>query len=118
MFGFTSMSGNYNSRCVDYFEGDGFAISTARVTDSTHPFETAVGHPEYNNGKWVIVELYDSHESAKSGHAQWVSKMTNGKLPESLIDVSGADIALLADAVSTKSEIESWRTKVRQPKST
>lgn len=58
------MAAPYEQRKVARFEKDGFMVDTAAVNDSEHPFETAVEHPNYNDGKMVIVEEYDSKEEA------------------------------------------------------
>ena len=93
--GFTSMRDNYEERKVDAYETEELFISTAMVTDADVPYETAVGHPAYNKGKLVIVETYDTKELAQVGHDRWVEKMTGNELPESLIDVSRAELAVL-----------------------
>ncbi len=110
MFGF-EMAGNYDSRKVDRFEDGPMFVSTAMVTDSEKPYETAICHPEYNNGKIVIVETYDSRKAAQNGHARWVSKMTASELPETITDASGAFVASLADAFGS----ENSRIKKRTP---
>jgi hypothetical protein len=103
-----SMVGNYEDRKVGRFddEATGLVVSTARVSDSDRPYETAIGHPGYNDGKYVIVEMYDTHEEAEAGHARWVGAMTGGDLPKSLRDVSEAEIAKLVDAASPE---DGWR---------
>lgn len=107
MFEFFAMMGNYEDRKVARHESNGMIVDTAAVTDSAQPFETAVSHPSYNGGKWVIVELYDTKELAKTGHKKWVKKMTKGKLPKSLRDVSTASIANMRDLVGGAD----WRKK-------
>lgn len=107
MFGFLSMMENYADRKVDRYEKGKLFVSTARVTDSSKPFETAVSHPNYDGGKIVIVELYDTLKGAQAGHKKWVRTMTAKKLPKSLRDVSTADVAAFCDAVNG----EKWRKK-------
>ena len=103
---FLSMADNYEERKVErYQEGDVF-VSTAAVDDSSYPFETAVAHPEYNDGAIVIVENYDDRASAETGHNRWVKTMTADDLPDELVDIGGADIATMLDAVS---EDDTWR---------
>ena len=88
MFEFLSMMGNYESRKVDRYNGpDGFYISTAAVNDSDHHYETAVAHPQFNDGKLIIVEMYDTKAEAQAGHTKWVQTMTAKTLPKSLADV-------------------------------
>ena len=106
LFDFFSMISNYEERKIDRFEKDELTVDTCSVTDSDKPYETAVEHPHYNNGKWVIVETYDTKEAAQRGHNKWVKKMTGKKLPASLKDVSSAEVAKLADVFS-----KDWRNK-------
>ena len=74
MFEFLMDMGNYEDRKIARTEySDDFFISTCRVSDGSHPFETAVCHPEYNYGKHVIVEFYDSEEDAEQGTDSAVS---------------------------------------------
>lgn len=109
MFGFLSMAGNYEYRKVARYEKDGLRVSTARVTDSAHDFETAVAHPAYNEGEIVIVEMYDTKEEAVLGHSRWVKRMTARKLPAQLKDVSTARVAEMCDILGN----DSWRNKRR-----
>lgn len=82
----------------DVFGRQGLIIDTAGgMSDSLHPYETAVGHPEYNNGEWVIVEAYDTEEDARNGHEKWVKTMTGDSLPNELKDVSTATLARMLD---------------------
>lgn len=106
MFGdIFGMIGNYEARKVDRFEGeDGFFISTAEVTDSPRPFETAVAHPNYYDGEILIVECYDTREEAQTGHDLWVEKMTADVLPESLTDVGESGIAQLVEGLGLDRE--------------
>lgn len=112
MFDFFSMADNYEERKVARYDGkNGLCVDTALVTDSEKDYETGITHPSYNEGSWVIVELYDTEEEAKAGHDIWVKRMTGKKLPGQLKDVSSCTIAELIDAVS--SEDDNWR---EQPK--
>lgn len=99
MFNFLLDAGNYESRAVARFEKDNMIIDTASVSDGEHPYETGVCHPEYNDGKWVIVEAYDTKQDAQRGHDAWVAKMTSQTLPVALRDCCNAGIASLYDAV-------------------
>ena len=99
MFNFMMDVGNYDSRKVDrYEEGDVF-VSTAGVSDGQKPFETAVARPEYNDGKMVIVEMYDTEAAAQIGHCNWVKTMTSDDLPDYLRDCGNAGLAQLIDLV-------------------
>lgn len=66
-------------------------MGTCAVTDSEEPFETGICHPNYNSGKWVIVEMYNSKERAQAGHDKWV---------KILRDVSTCTIAKLCRALN------------------
>lgn len=46
---------------------------------STVGLETAVSHPFYNRGLWVVVETYTDPEQAKEGHDKWVGVFDEGK---------------------------------------
>lgn len=100
MSGLFGMMGNYESRCVDRYQDDdnGIAISTAVVTDSSKPYETAVAHPQYNDGKWIVVELYDTKKEAQTGHDKWTKIMTSSKLPT---QISAAGDCIFAQLVKT-----------------
>ena len=102
---FFDMFDNYEERAVDHFEEGEIVIDTAAVTDSMQPFETGVCHPNYNNGDWVIVEMYDTKEGAQRGHGKWVKKMTSKKLPTSIKDVSSATIANLGFSFNEEKRI-------------
>lgn len=102
MFGsMFAMAGNYEQRCVGRHDIDDHTfISTAEIYDGSHPYETGVKHPEYNDGSMVIVEAYDTREEAEAGHAKWVKTMTADELPTELVDCCNAGIAQLCDALS------------------
>ena len=90
MLDFFEMANTYDQRKVDLFEGKNLKISTAAVTDSPNPYETAINHIDYNDGEWIIVEEYKTKEEARKGHNKWVLMMTKQELPNMLIDVSSA----------------------------
>jgi hypothetical protein len=104
MFDFFDMMDNYEERKIGRYETDDLIVSTAMVTDSDAPYETAVSHPNYNDGKFVIVQNYHSRDDAEAGHEHWVDVMTAIVLPESLRDVGLAHIAQLSDMVD-----DDWR---------
>lgn len=104
MLNFMDMLGNYDSRKVDRYEGgEGFFISTAYVCDSDKPYETAVAHPEYADGKIIIVECYDTKSEAQKGHDRWVKKMASEELPEELVDVSKSALTEFLRAIDPAS---------------
>jgi hypothetical protein len=86
---------------IALYEEDGVMVSTVEPYDAPG-YETAVEHPEYNDGAIVIVGVYDSEADARVGHAKWVERMTGDDLPEELVDVGRAEVkefgtALLGD---------------------
>lgn len=101
MFGFLkeTIANTYDKRKVARYEKDGVFVDTCAVTDSKQPYETAISHPNYNNDKLVIVEMYDTIEEAKKGHEEWVKRMTAKELPKSLKDVSTSDVVEFGHAL-------------------
>lgn len=97
MFNFFNMMDSYEDRKVDRYEMGDLIISTARATDSDAPYETAVSHPSYNKGEFVIVENYWNAEDAQKGHDKWVDIMNNPVLPKTLTDVSLSGVSQLLD---------------------
>jgi len=97
MLDFLDMIGNCESRKVAWYEKINLKVDTCAVNDSDKPFETAISHPQYNDGDWIIVELYDTKEEAIAGHNKWVKTMTADELPKILKDVSSATIAKCYD---------------------
>jgi len=83
---------------VDCYKRDnGLTVNTCTALDSGHPYDTAVKHPAYGDGRWITVEEYKSWESAQSGHQRWVETMTANDLPSELVDVSTNSPAKLSD---------------------
>lgn len=97
MFEFLADAFNYESRVVGRDDFPWGMVSTARVSDGAHPYETAVQHTGYNDGSMVIVEAYDGIEIAREGHRKWVGVMTADVLPQKLIDCSNAHVNQLLD---------------------
>lgn len=114
MFDFFSMADNYEQRKVGRFDADWGFVSTCEVNDADKPYETAVEHPDYNDGEMVIVETYDTRDEAEHGHARWVDTMTAEVLPETLRDNGSAEIAMMLDAVAGDDD---WRNKPRYKES-
>lgn len=83
-------------------------VSTVEADDTRHSYETAVCHPKFRNGKWIIVEEYDSVKDAECGHRIWITKMQLDDY-NYLEDVSTAEMALLADLVD-----KNWRIFYRE----
>jgi hypothetical protein len=94
------MAGTYETRKIGTYDKKDVFVSTAEVTDSDQPYETAVAHPRYNDDELVIVEMYETRKQAEKGHKKWVKKMTAKKLPKTLKDVSTAEIAKLCRSLS------------------
>lgn len=93
MFDFLSMMDNYESRKVANDIINDAVIDTAAVNDSRQPYETAIRHPDYNDGKWIIVELYPTRKAAAEGHKRWVERFASG-LPKHLADVNSCDLGM------------------------
>lgn len=106
--GLLGMIGNYEDRCVGRYKDDKnkICVSTVAVTDSDKPYETAIVHPRYDNGKVIIVQMYSTKDQAENGHKKWIKIMTSKELPKTIRDVSTADIAKFCDAVGGN---DSWR---------
>jgi hypothetical protein len=113
ILGMMDMMDDYKERKVKRFEKDKLVVDTARVTDSTKPFETAVEHPDYKSGEFIVVENYDTKEDAEKGHERWVMTMTAETLPEELRDVSESTAATDLDDVAGN---KGWRTYPRKKK--
>ena len=93
LFDFLLETRPYAERLVDNFkDGSGLVIDTTAVNDAKYPFETAVKHPRYNNGEWIIVQGYPTKNEAQLGHNKWIKKMTNPKLPKKLTDCAHDNI--------------------------
>lgn len=85
---------NYEERKVARHEFGSLIIDTCWANDCNW-YETAVGHPSYNNGEWVIVEQYgEDLEAAKQGHVHWVKIMTAKDLPTQLEDIDTFSLGL------------------------
>jgi len=105
LFSFLEDEGTHNQRKVARFEqGESIIIDTCEVSDGTDPYETAVMHPEYNDGKWIIVQSYRTREDARRGHDDWVRTMTSRVLPKSLKDCGNAGITELLEMVGGQME--------------
>ena len=104
LFDFFKDLNNYEERKVLNYKNEKtkLIIDTCRISDQPKPyhFETAISHPKYKNGEWIIVELYRTEEEAILGRNKWVKEMTGKLLPYSLKNVSANDIVKLLDLVS------------------
>lgn len=100
--GWLEMSHNYDDRKIGNDYVGKVRVSTAGVPDGTQPYETAVCHPEYDNGEMIIVEAYDTKEQAKKGHPKWIRKMTSKKLPTKLVDCQNSYISKLCGPLEFK----------------
>ena len=98
MFDFIGMMSNHEDRVVANYEEGELIVDTALVTDGEHIYETAIQHPEYNKGKWVVVEAYDDTASAQAGHEKWVKIMTADALPDELSECMNSGISQLGEA--------------------
>ena len=95
MFEFMGMIGNYDDYKVSRWDSkDGLKmVSTCSVNDGREPYETAVQHPAYNNGKMVIVECYSTKKDAVVGHDKWLKLMLENNLPNTLVDCANSKIS-------------------------
>jgi hypothetical protein len=94
------------------FQGDDVSVVTCEVDDAPDPYETSVRHPEYNDERWVIVEVYRLQDDAVAGHEKWVRIITESP-PDQLVDVGESLIAKLLDSYHGG---RGWRTMVRVPR--
>ncbi len=99
MFDFLDMQGTYKDRLVENTKINSAEVDTVMVTDSAEPYETGISHPQYNDGSWVIVEMYNTKKEAKEGHKRWVEVFSKDELPVKLEDVSTSNIAELLKTV-------------------
>lgn len=78
-------------------------ISTARVSDGSKPYETAIRSVLYDmDGSMCIVEAYNTKEDAKAGHEKWLEIMTNGPWPDELVDCQNARISQMREEIRFK----------------
>ncbi len=99
---------DYENRGVERYEKDNLIVDTCEVHDQPSPysFETAVSHRGYDNGEWIIVELYKLEAEAILGHNKWVKAMVSDDLPEQLVDVSKVTVCQLKDKLNKG---KNWR---------
>lgn len=105
MFSFFQMQDTYDERKVDLFIQGKLVVDTVLVTDGNHPYETAVKHPSYNKGEYIIVEAYDTKEEAREGHNRWVKTMTENP-PSLLVDCGNSFIQELGIALGVNATYE------------
>ena len=85
---------------IDRHEEGDLIVSTVHPPEAHRLAETAISHPEYDNGKWIIVQEYDDLGQARAGHLKWVEIMSSPDLPDELHDVSSIAISVLIDVLS------------------
>lgn len=78
---------SYKQRLVENTKINDAVIDTVLITDLDGPYETAIKHPKYNNGNWIVVKTYEDKTKAKEGHKRWVELFNKG-LPDELSDNS------------------------------
>lgn len=91
---------NYEQRKVETTRINNAIIDTSMIMDSSSPYETGICHPDYNQGDWVIVELYDTKELAKIGHKKWVKLFSLEQLPTYLIDANRCIINDITEVIT------------------
>lgn len=85
---YKEMAGTYDQRniCHDVTSNK-FEIDTSIVTDRTYKYESAVSHPEFNRGAWVILDSAPDEESAKVMHQSFIDYFEEeGDSLEELVD--------------------------------
>lgn len=61
---------------IGLFDDGWLYVSTIRCLDTCRqPYETGIRCPEYNDGRIVIVQSYDTEEESRTGHQQWIDLM-------------------------------------------
>ena len=81
-------------------------ISTVNVTEGKRPFETAISHPNYNGGDWMVIEAYDKRKTALSGHKKWVNLIRKEGLPKSFPHCTNSEFDLDDNAFGFTSQKE------------
>jgi len=100
IFDFWNDAGNYKNRVVAHDNVGKLVVDTTAVSDGIRPYETGIIHPDYKDGKWIIVEAYDTKSEARAGHKKWLEKMAKEPLPEALADCQNAKIASFGSALT------------------
>ena len=94
----------YHIRKVGRFEEGDLTIDTCKVTDDKNfPYETAVSHPYYNNGEWVVAEQYKTKEEAQEGHNKWI-KIFKAGFPNAIPKKAVGFLKLIKDDTTIKKE--------------
>lgn len=91
-------------------KGAMFVSTIGDVSDGECPYETAIKHPDYNDGHIIIVAKYDTEEAAIEGHIKWVDMMVSGNLPEEIKDCCNSAIQKVGEAFGLPTSFER-RTK-------
>lgn len=65
-------------------------------------WETAISHPKYNNGKWIVVEEYSGERNAKTGHDKWVHLLETDTLPSEVEDIGGGIIGEICNILGSR----------------
>ena len=110
MFEFFDMLGSHDERLVANDTAGELEVDTCEVNDGKQPYETAVKHPAYREGAWVIVEAYDTKAKAAEGHTKWLNELMTA-LPSRLVDCCNSGIQELGAAVGCETEfpkMEMW----------
>lgn len=106
MFGkMFSFLDDFERENVGHDENGEVIIDTCLVPDGVMPYETAICHPEYNDGDWIIVEAYDNRDDAELGHKKWTETMMAETPPDTLKDCCNAMLGQLVEALSDEREL-------------
>jgi len=105
VFGFLNMANNYEFRKVGRWESDDgeYFVSTVMVSDGEFDYETAIKHPDYNNGEIVIVDKYNTKEEALAGHSKWLDHVNIGPMPNK-IGVVNCFLSEIAESLGVTQE--------------
>jgi len=86
---------------------DGVRLSTARL--SSGKFQTIMEHPEYNDGRPMVVANTDTVLEAERAHNEWAWMVKDDALPDEIYDENESPAAVLADAKFG----DDWRVSAR-----
>lgn len=92
IFNFLNDIGNYASRVVGRHKDENGFVSTCAVSDGRLPFETAISHKLYGDGKIIVVDGYSILEEAQIGHKEWVNKFITLNLPEEITEFPNSEL--------------------------
>ena len=72
---------SFEYRRIRLWSANGIAVSTIYAYDVAR-YETAIQHPNFDAGYWIIVEYADSLEKALDMHSRWQNIFIEDKIKE------------------------------------